>query len=386
MRILHIDIEGGFGGSSRSLAMFVIGIQRLQAKNYSSHVLCKTAGPVQLIYDKLDTRCEVFPHMLSRIPLAKYNFRNCLTAVPQLLDVFRLHRKIVSCKPDILHLNYAGLMLNGILLKLNGFKGHIVIHSRVVWPQNAVARLFTRLLLRSCDHVIAIADPVMQAHIANGFPSDKISVIHNPSISSCTSDNSDKQDQSVCRISYFGTLGNLKGPDRLIELADVLEKREFPFDMRIYGAPPRRRSFTKKLDSEFLSILERQKKTSDLYHFSYEGHVADPESRIAASDFIVRPSRDNDPWGRDVIETMSHGKVIIATGYFDGFVKNDVNGFIVGEWDVNHVADIIIDTWYNQARYARLCQNAINFAKIEFAPETAASKFTATLAELNKEK
>ena len=267
MRILHIDIEGGFGGSSRSLAMFVIGIQRLQAKNYSSHVLCKTAGPVQLIYDKLDTRCEVFPHMLSRIPLAKYNFRNCLTAVPQLLDVFRLHRKIVSCKPDILHLNYAGLMLNGILLKLNGFKGHIVIHSRVVWPQNAVARLFTRLLLRSCDHVIAIADPVMQAHIANGFPSDKISVIHNPSISSCTSDNSDKQDQSVCRISYFGTLGNLKGPDRLIELADVLEKREFPFDMRIYGAPPRRRSFTKKLDSEFLSILERQKKTSELYHF-----------------------------------------------------------------------------------------------------------------------
>ena len=114
--------------------------------------------------------------------------------------------------------------------------------------------------------------------------------------------------------------------------------------------------------------------------------MADPESRIAASDFIVRPSRDNDPWGRDVIETMSHGKVIIATGYFDGFVKNDVNGFIVGEWDVNHVADIIIDTWYNQARYARICQNAINFAKTEFAPETAASKFTATLADLNKVK
>ena len=80
MRILHIDIEGGFGGSSRSLAMYVIGIQRLKAKNYSSHVLCKTAGPIQLIYDKLDVRCEVFPHMLSRIPLAKYNFRNCLTA------------------------------------------------------------------------------------------------------------------------------------------------------------------------------------------------------------------------------------------------------------------------------------------------------------------
>ena len=183
--------------------------------------------------------------MLSRIPLAKYNFRNCLTAVPELFDVFRLHHKIVSCKPDIVHLNYAGLMFNGILLKLSGFNGHIITHSRVIWPQNAFARLFTHLLLRSSDHVIAIAAPVRQAHIANGFPPDKISVIHNPSISSCASNNSDKLDQSVCRISYFGTIGNLKGPERLIELADVLEKREFPFDMKIYGAPPRRRSYTK---------------------------------------------------------------------------------------------------------------------------------------------
>ena len=101
-----------------------------------------------------------------------------------------------------------------------------------------------------------------------------------------------------------------------------------------------------------------------MYFFSYEGHVADPESRIIDSDFIVRPSRDNDPWGRDVIETMAHGKVIVATGFFDGFVKNDVNGFIVGEWDVSHVADIIIDTWSTPSRYAKICQNAINFAKI----------------------
>ena len=112
--------------------------------------------------------------------------------------------------------------------------------------------------------------------------------------------------------------------------------------------------------------------------------MADPESRIAASDFIVRPSRDNDPWGRDVIETMSHGKVIIATGYFDGFVKNGVNGFIIGEWDVNHVADIIIDTWSTGSLREDMSKRD-HFAKKEFAPETAASKFTATLADLKGE-
>ena len=374
-RILHIDIEGGFGGSSRSLAMYVLGLQKLKQGTWTSQVLCKSSGPVQQLYDNMNVSCEVFSHMFTRIPLAKYNFRNLLTAIPKFRDIWRLHRKILSMKPDTIHLNYAGLMFNGLLLKLSGFSGTVVIHSRVIWPKNAFARLFTWLLYRSSDHVIAIAEPVRQAHIANGLPEEKISVIHNPSVSSSIPEINNERAQQICRISYLGTVGNLKGPERLIELADLLEQRKFPFEIRIYGGAPRRKSLTKKLDKELESIVKRQSRSQDKYIFSYEGHVADPESRISKSDFIVRPSKSNDPWGRDVIETMSHGKVIVATGFFDGFIKHQVNGFLIGEWDAEKVADVISDTWANQNYYQELCQSAFDFAQIEFAPTTAASKF-----------
>ena len=41
------------------------------------------------------------------------------------------------------------------------------------------ARLFTFLLSRSSDHIVAIAEPVGDAHVANGLNQSFVSVIHN---------------------------------------------------------------------------------------------------------------------------------------------------------------------------------------------------------------
>lgn len=383
LQILHIDIEGGFGGSSRSLAMYIIGLQEINKERFSSQVLCKSPGPIQHLYEKINVPCEIFPYMFTRIPLPKYNLRNLLSALPRLIDIWRLHRKITIIQPDIIHLNYAGLMFNGWLLKLVGYKGKIITHSRVIWPQNFFARLFSSYLEKSTDHLVAIAEPVRQAHLLNGFSSTKMSVIHNPSFSLSNVEFSQGKKHDICRISYFGTIGNLKGSERLIELADILEARHFRFDIRIFGAAPRRRSLTKKLDSELKSIVQRERKSKKHYHFSYQGHVSDPESEIISSDFIVRPSKENDPWGRDVIEAMSHGKVIIATGYFDGFIKNEINGYLIGEWNAENVADIITNVWSNRHTYEQICQSAYDFAKVEFAPKHAALKFLSIIENLD---
>lgn len=386
LRILHIDIEGGFGGSSRSLAMYIKGLQEINKERFSSHVLCKSSGPIQHIYEKINVPCEVFPSMFTRIPLPKYNIRNLLSALPRLIDVWHLHRKITKIQPDIIHLNYAGLMFNGWLLKLLGYKGKIITHSRVIWPQNIFARLFSSYLEKSTDHLIAIAEPVRQAHLLNGFSSAKMSVIHNPSVSLSNVEFSQGQKHDICRISYFGTVGNLKGPERLIELADILEARHFCFDIRIFGAAPRRRSFTKKLDTELNAIVQRERESKHKYHFSYQGHVPDPEAQIISSDFVIRPSKTNDPWGRDVIEAMSHGKIIIATGHFDGFISNQINGFLIGEWNAENVADIITEVWADRQTYEQICQRAYDFAKLEFAPKNAASKFVSIIQNLELQK
>ena len=185
---------------------------------------------------------------------------------------------------------------------------------------------------------------------------------------------------------YFGTVGNLKGPERLIELADILEARHFCFDIRIFGAAPRRRSLTKKLDTELNAIVQRERESKHKYHFSYQGHVPDPEAQIISSDFVIRPSKTNDPWGRDVIEAMSHGKIIIATGHFDGFISNQINGFLIGEWNAENVADIITKVWADRQTYEQICQRAYDFAKLEFAPKNAASKFVSIVQNLELQK
>ena len=377
MKILHIDIEGGYGGSSRSLAKLVLALKSSQT-GIKSIVLCKTSGPSQGEYLANGVQCEVFEHMFSRIPLPKYNFRNLLTSINDLHSLFRLHRKIREIEPDVVHFNYAGLMFNGLLLKLTGFQGKIIIHSRVLWPQNIFARLFTFLLSRSSDHLVAIAEPVRDAHVANGLNRRFVSVIYNPS-SSFISLNKVAMSEPLnvrCKIAYFGTIGNLKGASQLIELADYLKERKFSYSIDVFGNAPRRKSLTKDINSELMEIQARQALSEKLYEFKYRGFVKNPESEMRLTDFIVRPSLSNDPWGRDVIEGMSLGRVVIATGNFNGFIKSGENGFLIGDWDAETVGNLIIDMWGRKRKFREMQKNAVLFSKNVFSPQRSASKFT----------
>lgn len=376
MKVLHIDIEGGYGGSSRSLAKLVIGI-KTSYPDIESVVLCKASGPIQNEYLAIGVQCEVFKHMFSRIPLPEYNFRNLLTSIPDLPSLFKLHRRIKEIKPDVVHFNYAGLMFNGILLKLTGFGGKIIIHSRVLWPQNMFARLFTFFLGFSSDHIVAIAEPVREAHTANGLNQNCISVIYNPSsnLISINEARAPEPQNERCSISYFGTIGNLKGASRLIELADYLRGKQFHHSINIYGNAPRRSSITKDLNIELLKIQDRQNLSEEFYEFKYRGFVETPEVAMKLADFIVRPSFSNDPWGRDVIEGMSLGRVVIATGDFSGFIKNGENGFLIGDWDTKTIGNLIINTWSDKENLRRIQNNAALFAQRAFSPQQSASKF-----------
>jgi glycosyltransferase involved in cell wall biosynthesis len=55
----------------------------------------------------------------------------------------------------------------------------------------------------------------------------------------------------------------------------------------------------------------------------------DIKSELQKASIVVRTSISGDPWGRDIIESMSHGKAIIATGTYSGFVRPGINGELV---------------------------------------------------------
>ena len=53
-----------------------------------------------------------------------------------------------------------------------------------------------------------------------------------------------------------------------------------------------------------------------------KGQTKDPKKVLLNADILIRPSRRNDNWGRDIIEAMSTAKFIISTGNDNFFLTN----------------------------------------------------------------
>jgi len=60
--------------------------------------------------------------------------------------------------------------------------------------------------------------------------------------------------------------------------------------------------------------------------------VDEPERVLVACDAVARPSRDNNPWGRETIEALAAGKPVVATGTYDRFVEDGVTGLLQADY------------------------------------------------------
>lgn len=77
--------------------------------------------------------------------------------------------------------------------------------------------------------------------------------------------------------------------------------------------------------------------------FLFLGHVPEPESVLAACDALAKPTREDNPWGRDIIEAMAAGKPVLTVGQWDGFVQNGRTGVLQVGFDAEKLADAILD-------------------------------------------
>jgi glycosyltransferase involved in cell wall biosynthesis len=62
--------------------------------------------------------------------------------------------------------------------------------------------------------------------------------------------------------------------------------------------------------------------------FVFLGHVSEPERVLAASHVLAKPSREDNPWGRDILEALAMGLPVLACGTYDRFVKPGVSGYL----------------------------------------------------------
>ena len=92
--------------------------------------------------------------------------------------------------------------------------------------------------------------------------------------------------------------------------------------------------------------------------FLFLGHVNDPESVLFACDSLAKPTRESNPWGRDILEAMAMGKPVISIGTYDSFVKDGRTGFLLKHYDSEKFADRITELACSPDRVMQMAKYA----------------------------
>ncbi|MDP6953933.1 MAG: glycosyltransferase, partial [Alphaproteobacteria bacterium] len=88
--------------------------------------------------------------------------------------------------------------------------------------------------------------------------------------------------------------------------------------------------------------------------FCFLGHVAEPERVLSGCHITARPSREDNPWGRETIESLAAGRPVVATGRYDRFVEDGVTGRLLPAYDAESFAAAILDLADNDPLRERL--------------------------------
>lgn len=347
-RVLCLDIEGGFGGSSRSLFYL---IKHMDRARYDFEVWCKRPGPIQQAYQELGIPCRVMSWLpkVSSLPRFSRNVYVYTLAGFQFLKAVRSLKWSsgeIMDRFDLVHFNHEALFLLAAWLRK---RTHIpfVTHIRTMLKASPFSRFQYKTISRCSDRIIFITENEREnfhslAGSALGEVVFNISEIPErlPAVHPLI------PRSGRLRVAHLSNYSWHRATDRLIDLSLALQRsgRENVLfvvagNMRLQGTLPGQ-----------LGRVAKQGGTLEQYvnglgldrYFLFLGHVAEVETVLAGCDLVIRPSRGKDPWGRDVIEAMAHGKPVIATGIYDRFVEDGINGYLFSEYDSRAIAEKII--------------------------------------------
>ena len=351
LRGLHIDIEGGFGGSSRSLYELVSRFDRERLFPMVAHRSC---GPITQRYNAIGLESRHLPEIVSFAPREFNSGKIFIVNIPRFLKIpkviYKIKKIIAEQKIDYIHLNYEGLHVLGPSLRRQA-DIPIICHCRTIIPRNTWGRWVVKRIQSNCDYIFFIS-PNEEARFRD-LESGRMmpgEVIWN--IAKASSHTFEKS--NVPYAIYLGNIDYLKGPDRLIEIAKELELTAAPpFKIKVFGEA--------RANPKFLNYIVEQAKALSLGNrLEFCGHTSEPERHLVSALALIRPSRTNDPWGRDVIEATINGVPVLASGTYDGVVKPDHTGFLYDCFDPKQVTRDLMSLLVDPSRHAKLSENAKN--------------------------
>lgn len=347
-RLLCLDIEGGYGGSSRSLYESV----RHLSGQFEIEVWCRKSGPAQGWYQEIGVPVRVVPSMphVSSLPRISRNFVVFGLFLKEWLASRTFRRELLSeieSNYDLVHFNHEGLFALASWLRKRT-RQPFTMHVRTnLWP-SPFARWQCRTVARSIDHLIFITEneeATFRRHGGVPQASDVIFNIVSEIDSGVAPYPGVAQDKSF-RIACISNLSYLRGLDRLVDVAVELRARGRS-DVKFVMAG--NMSLSRGMPGELGSFAQQGKSLRDYAssrgvagYFNFLGHVNRPEQVLAACHALIKPTREQNPWGRDILEALAAGRPVFTVGKYDRFVETGKTGLLQSEFDAAELATCIV--------------------------------------------
>lgn len=351
LRVLCLDIEGGYGGSSRSLYNTVAN---LPPGEVECEVWHRKDGPIARMYDAIGIAAR---HEQDIRSIAAFH-RQLPSINDTLQEYVRLRFKGGSFRRrlkqeitdgfDLVHFNHEGLWLLALMLRKMGVDLPFTMHIRRVAPANAIARFQASMINRAIDRLIFISAQEREHLVANGCTVDG-TVIHNvvEPFNPDTAPYPAIPDDERFRVASLANYSWARGVDQIVDVAAALKKRgrtDILFvlagNLDLPGSLPGRLGDIGRAGGGVHEwAVERG--VDDMCLFL--GHVTTPEQVIAGCAALVKTARRDFPWGRDILECLGSGRPVLTTGTVETFVQTGVTGYLMPEFDPETAATVLCE-------------------------------------------
>jgi len=365
LRVLCLDIEGGFGGSSRSLFQTLSNIDRSRIEPV---VWCKKPGPIQGMYQAKGIEVQVMPDMptissLPRLSRNLYTFgRFLLTTWPRSSAFRHMSAKIAAQRFDLIHCNHESLFLFGRWLKPQ-ITAPLTFHIRTNLWDSWFARFQVKVIANTASNMIFITENEKDTFGRHLGTEPYGQVIYNGAAPPDVMPESYPELGSDNRLK-LACLSNFswgRGIDRLVDLAEsfaALGRRDILFvvagNMQLPASLPGELGRIAR-NNGTLSDYAATRGVADMFLFL--GHVDEPERVLVGCNALIKPSREANPWGRDIIEALAMGRPAISLGTWDKFIGQGKTGILHATFHSDALAKDILALADNRPRLNEMGQN-----------------------------
>ena len=345
--VLFLDLEGGFGGSSRSMYYL---IKHMDREQYPPVVVVRKNGPIVERYREIGIRCHVIADIPSFRPGERKRpvaYTLYWWAMRRFAKVERELRALVEAHGvRAIHVNHESLALTGA--RLAGRLGlPWACHIRTTLVPSFFARHVYSVVNRAASAIVFITDQNMTHFAAltgKAFAMNKAAVVRNitpgfdggleplPELAG---------EDGRFRVLSLSNFSPNRGVDRIVDVAAALKARgRADFVFFLYGHAAHKSLLGGSSFAEQIVKRVTDEGLEDMVRFP--GHTAAPERALAGAEALIKLTREANPWGRDIMEAMAAGLPVVTQGVYEGFVENGVNGYLELAYDPERIADYLV--------------------------------------------